>query len=171
MRFMEPDPSTGAHRIRLLPVSGGAFVETDAAKVRLAQRHERTLLDPASEVSDLRVAHDLTRVADRPQIAGDNVVERRSLRAGDLDDAVSWGGERDLGDDGSNVVRCDRLKQAGWKPDPVSIRTRFGDTAEEFQKLGRADNGVGDPGVLDQFLLGDLGAEVAIIAPVGSDDG
>jgi hypothetical protein len=31
---------------------------------RLAQRHERALLDPAAPVSGLGVAHDLTRVAD-----------------------------------------------------------------------------------------------------------
>src|SRR5213078_1622067 len=65
------------------------FVETDAAEARLAQRHERVLLDPAAEISGLGVAHDLTRVADRLQIAGDDFVERRSFRAGDLDDAVS----------------------------------------------------------------------------------
>src|SRR5215471_5452269 len=38
------------------------------------------------------------------------------------------------------------------------------------QKLGGADDGVGDPGGLDQFLLGDLGAKIAIVGrPVGSD--
>src|SRR5215468_11124222 len=46
-----------------------------------------------------------------------------------------------------------------------------GDAAEEFQELGRADDGVGDAGGRDQFLLGDLGAEIAIVAQVGSDDG
>jgi len=30
---------------------------------------------------------------------------------------------------------------------------------------------VGNAGGLDQFFLGDLGAEIAIVAPVGSDDG
>ena len=59
------------------------------AEARFAQRHERTLLDPAAVVSSLGVAHDLTRVADRLQIAGDDFVERRSFRAGDLDDAVA----------------------------------------------------------------------------------
>src|SRR5262245_25223281 len=81
------------------------FVETDAAEARLAQRHERVLLDPAAEVSSLGVAHDLTRVADRLQIAGDDFVERCSLRAGDLDDAVARRRERHIGNDGSNVVR------------------------------------------------------------------
>ena len=60
------------------------FVEADAAEARLAQRHERVLLEPAAPVSGLGVAHDLTRVADRLQIAGDDFVERRSFRAGDL---------------------------------------------------------------------------------------
>src|SRR5246127_4764065 len=66
------------------------FVETDAAETRFAQRHQRALLDPAAPVSGLGVAHHLTRVADRLQIAGDDLVERRSFRPGDLDDAVSW---------------------------------------------------------------------------------
>jgi hypothetical protein len=103
--------------------------------------------------------------------AGDDFVERRPLRAGDLDDAASWRRERHLGDDRSNIVRRDGLEQAGRKPDDVSIRTFGGDGAEEFQKLGRADDGVGDAGGLDQFLLGDLGAEIAIVGrSVGSDD-
>src|SRR5437773_8319824 len=65
------------------------FVETDAAEARFAQRHERALLDSAAEVSGLGVTHDLTRVAERLQIAGDDFVERCSFRAGDLHDAAS----------------------------------------------------------------------------------
>src|SRR5436309_15061637 len=57
------------------------FVETDAAEARIAQRHERVLLDPAAQVSGFGVAHDLARVADRLQIAGDDFVERCSFRA------------------------------------------------------------------------------------------
>jgi len=71
------------------------------AEARFAQRHERALLDPAAEVSRLRVGYDLAGVADRLQIAGDDFVERGSFRAGDLDDAVSRCRERHLGDDGS----------------------------------------------------------------------
>jgi hypothetical protein len=37
--------------------------------------------------------------------------------------------------------------------------------------LGRADDGVGDAGGHDQFLLGDLAAEIAIVGPVDADDG
>ena len=128
------------------------------------------LLDPAAPVSGLGVARDLTRVADRLQIAGDDFVERRSFRVGDLDDAVARRRERHLGDDRSNIIRRDGLEQAGRKPDDVSIRTGIGDSAEEFQELGRADDGVGDAGGLDQFLLGDLGAEIAIVGPVDCDD-
>jgi hypothetical protein len=56
--------------------------------------------------------HDLTRVAYRPQIAGDDFVERRSIRVGDLDDAVSRRREHHIGNDGSNVVRRDALAGA-----------------------------------------------------------
>ena len=93
------------------------------AEARFAQRHQRALFDPAAEVSSLGVAHHLTRVADRLQIAGDEFVERRSFRAGDLDYAVSRRRERYIGDVGGNVVRRDGLEQAGRNPDYVSIRT------------------------------------------------
>src|SRR5262247_3036286 len=106
------------------------FVETDAAEARFTQRHERALLDAAAVVSGLGITHDLTRVADRLQIAGDDFVERRSFRARDLDDAVARRGERHIGDDGSNVVRSDGLKQARRNPDHVSLRTFGGDAAE-----------------------------------------
>src|SRR4029453_1488682 len=81
------------------------FVETDAAEARVAQRHERAVLDAGAEESGLGVTHPLTRVADRLQIAGDDVVERCSFRAGDLDDAVSWRRERHIGGGGRGVVR------------------------------------------------------------------
>src|SRR5579872_5136650 len=52
------------------------FVETDAAKARVVQRHQRALLDPSAPVSGVGVAHDLARVADRLQIAADDLVEQ-----------------------------------------------------------------------------------------------
>jgi hypothetical protein len=93
-------------------LSAQPFLEADCAEARFAQRDERVLLDPAAVVSGLGVAHDLARVADRLQIAGDDFVKRRSLRAGDLDDAASRRRERHIGNDGSNVVRRDGLEQA-----------------------------------------------------------
>jgi hypothetical protein len=86
------------------------FVESDAPEPRFAQRHQRALLNPSAEVSGLWVPHDLARVADRLQIAGDDLVERCSLRAGDLDDAVARCSERHLGNDCTNIVRRDGLQ-------------------------------------------------------------
>src|SRR5262245_20136010 len=57
------------------------FVETDVAEARFAERDERALLDAAAKVSRLGITHDLARVADRLQIAGDDFVERCSFRA------------------------------------------------------------------------------------------
>src|SRR5919108_1901196 len=121
MRFMGPYLSGGGCGSGFCICAGEPFVETDAAEARLAQRHERALLDPAAEVSSLGVAHDLTRVADGLQIAGDDFVEGCSLRAGDLDDAVARRRERHIGNDGSDIVRRDGLEQAGGNPDYVSI--------------------------------------------------
>src|SRR5215472_13675936 len=99
------------------------FLEADMAEAGFAQRHERALLDPAAPVSGLGVAHHLTRVADRLQIAGDDFVKRHSFPAGNLDDAVLRRRERYIGDDSSNIVRRDGLEQDGRKLDDVSIRT------------------------------------------------
>src|SRR5262245_8259374 len=98
-------------------------VKPDAAEARVAQRHKRVLLDPAAEVAGLGVTHDLTRVADRLQIAGDDVVEWCAFRAGDLDDAVARRRERHLSDDRRHVVRRDGLEQAGRQPDDGALRT------------------------------------------------
>ena len=81
------------------------------------------LLDPAAPISGLRVAHDLARVADGLQITRHDFVERRSFRAGDLDDAASRRRERHIGNDGSDVVGRDGLEQARRNPDDVSIHT------------------------------------------------
>src|SRR6185369_4275621 len=100
------------------------FVETDAAEACFAQRHERALLDPAAEIAGLGIAHHLARIADRLEIAGNDLVEGRTLRAGDLDDAVARGAERHIGDEACDIVRRDGLEQAGGHPDLVSLRRR-----------------------------------------------
>ena len=106
------------------------------AEARRAQRHQRALLDPAAPVSGLGVAHDLTRVADRFQIAGDDFVERRSLRAGDLDDAVSRRRERYIGDVASNVVAA-----MGWNR-PGEILTTFPSALESAMARRNSRNWV-----------------------------
>src|SRR5262249_26144923 len=93
------------------------FVETNAPEARLAQRHERALLDPAAVISGFGIAHDHTRIANGLQIAGDNFVERCSFRASDLDDAVPRRRDHHFGNSGGNVLCRD------W---PGNIRCRFG---------------------------------------------
>jgi hypothetical protein len=73
------------------------------------------------------VAQDLTRVADRLQIAGNYLVERRSLLGRGFD-AVSRQRERHIGKDGSNVDSRDGLEQARSTPDNV-LPARSGDGA------------------------------------------
>src|SRR4029450_6616987 len=100
---MEPYPSVGRCGIRLLLVSGGAIRRNRCGRGAPRLTARASAPRPAAEVSGLGVTHDLTRVADRLQTAGDDFVERRSFRAGDLDDAVSRRGERYVGDDVSNM--------------------------------------------------------------------
>ena len=106
------------------------------AEARLAQRHERALLDPAAEVSRLGVAHDLARVADGPEIAGDDFVERRALRAGDLDDAVSRRGERT-----SATLAATSSAAMGWNR-PGGSLTMVPSAAESAMPLRNSRNWV-----------------------------
>ena len=80
-------------------------------------------LDAAAELPRLGITHHLTRIVDRLQITADELVEWRSIRAGNLDNPASRRRERHIGNDGSNVVRRDGLEQASRNPDQVSIRT------------------------------------------------
>jgi len=57
------------------------FIETVAAETRFAQRNLRTRLGGTAEESGLGVAHDVARVIDCLQIAGDDFVEGRSTGA------------------------------------------------------------------------------------------
>src|SRR5215470_9741577 len=145
------------------PWAAEPFVERDPAETRVAQGHERALLDPGAEVPSLGITYDRTRVASRLQIAGDDVAERGAVGAGDLDDAVARRRERHLGDGGRHVVGRDGLEQAGRDLDHAALGPIRGDGREEFHELGGADDGVGVAGGLDQFLLGDLGAEIAAV--------
>src|SRR5262249_45919775 len=145
------------------PRAAQPLFEIEAAETRLAQWYERLFLETPAEISGLGILLDFARVADGPQIASDDFVERRAFGAGDLDDPVSRISKGNFGDEGGGVISRDRLNQARRKPDDVSIRTRIGDDAEEFQKLGRADDRIGNTGSLNQLLLGDFGAEIALI--------
>src|SRR5689334_11590419 len=109
-------------RVRLLPVSGGAIRRDRCGQGALRPTAPASAPRPGRPSIGLGVAHDLTRVADRLEIAGDDFVERSPFRPGDLDDAASRRRERYICNDGSNVVRRDGLEQAGREPDYVSIR-------------------------------------------------
>lgn len=117
---------------------------------------------PGHRSTALRVTNNFTRVADRLQIAGNYFVERSSFRAGDLDDAISRCRECHFGNDGSNVVRRDGLEQAGRNPDEVAVCIGSGNATEEFQELGRADDGGGIPEVSTSFSCAAVGVNVPV---------
>src|ERR1044072_8154532 len=64
----------------------------------------------------------------------------------------------------------------GWNR-PGEILTRISSAPEAAMGRGKSRNwvggvvGWGSPRGRDQFLLGDLGAEIAMVRPVGPDDG
>jgi len=90
-------------------------------KEHSAEYQSQALIDLAQRMG--RAIPDLSRIADRLQITGDDLVERCSFRTGDLDDAALRCRQRQVGDEGSNVFRRNGLEQAGRKPDFVSVRT------------------------------------------------
>lgn len=87
--------------------------ERGAAEAGLALGDERFRLQTAAEVSGARIWHDLTAVADTPQVAGDDVGERSPFAARDFGDAALRRTDRDLCDERGRLVSVDRLEQAG----------------------------------------------------------
>src|SRR4051812_17709194 len=108
MRFILSIPAAGGCGSGFCLRAPEPFVKTDAAEAGLPYRHERELLDPAAKVKRFGVAHDLTRVTDRLEIARDDFVERCSLRSSNLEDAISRRSDCHIGNRSSNVVRGDR---------------------------------------------------------------
>ncbi len=53
----------------------------------------------------------------------------------------------------------------------VPSATRSGDAADEFEELGRANDGVRMPDATIESFLRDLGTEIAVVRPVCCDDG
>jgi len=70
------------------PVNQGFYLGSSRLGIT-AKQQLCWITSAISPQEGLGLAHDLTRVTDRLEIAGDDFVERRSFWAGDLDDAAS----------------------------------------------------------------------------------
>ena len=56
---MKPYPSLGWYGSGFRARAAKPFIKADASKARFAQRHQRALLHPATEIKRLRIAHHL----------------------------------------------------------------------------------------------------------------
>src|SRR3546814_2823836 len=109
------------------------------------------------------VGDDLPPVAACGQELSGKAVERAGLGPGHLDGAVQWRGERDFGQRGGDVIRCDRLDESGRQADHIALSPRLDDAVDELEELCRAEDRIGDAGGLDQLLLGHLRPKVAAL--------
>src|SRR3546814_4200467 len=92
------------------------------------------------------VGDDLPPVAACGQELSGKAVERAGLGPGHLDGAVQWRGERDFGQRGGDVIRCDRLDESGRQADHIALSPRLDDAVDELEELCRAEDRIGDAG-------------------------
>jgi hypothetical protein len=128
------------------------LVETDAADSCIAERHERLFLDKTAVVP---------RVACRVQITRDDLRERRTVRASDLDDAVQCGLSRYLSDDRRSVVRRNRLKQSIGDAHRSTLRAEIRDTAMNSMNCVARTIAYGTPAASISFSCATLAAKYA----------
>ncbi len=116
------------------------------------------------------VGDDLARVRPCGQKLACELIEWKTVRAGDLDDAVQWRSDREVGQGSGDVIGGDGLYESRGKPNAVAFAGGLDDASDELEELRRAQDGVGNPRGLDQLFLRDLGAKVAALwKTVGAD--
>jgi len=140
--------------------------------MRVGARRQRLVLELGAEILRMPVADHGARIALALQEAPHELVHADLLRAADLDRAVDRRRLSEAGHQRRDVVGSDRLHLPDRQADGLPLGRRLGDAADEFEELGRAQDRIGNPRLLDQLLLHDLGAEIAAVGQaLGADDG
>src|SRR5690242_3148290 len=168
-------PAMGIFGIRILRSSGpcGRYgwdsglsqpgLEADLPEPGVRLRHQGALAQLRTEVARVRVGDHFPGVVARTEPQSDEFVEAKLLRPRHFEDAVQRRSHRDPANRTRDVRGRDRLEQHGWDADPVPVGRLVRDALEELEELRRPDDRVRDPRVIDQLLLGNLGAEVAAL--------
>src|SRR5262249_15719346 len=105
------------------------------------------------------------------QCASDEFVEGELLGPGDLDDPVHRRADGDVRQRAGHVLGGHGLDEHVCQAHRVAAGGLVGDAADELEELGRVDDRVGDRGVLDQLLLGNLRPHVTTVGQaVGPHD-
>src|ERR1700754_5110614 len=153
-----PDPSRKSQSLRwyvdlLRHRVAEPVREPDSTDPRLTGRCQRLIVELGAEVAGVNIRDPLAPVSLCSKELPRELVERSGVGSGNFDRAVDRGRNRKIGKRRGDVIRRDRLEQGRRQPDSVAIGAGFDDAADEFEKLGGAENGVGPPGRLDQVFL------------------
>ena len=98
-------------------------------------RDQAALFKRRSEVAGLLVGDDRAGVLLRREILADDLVKRKSVGTGQLDDSIERFRHRDPGQSGNDVVGEDWLKQRGRQAYGLSVGCGIGDVSLIAGKL------------------------------------
>jgi hypothetical protein len=96
-----------------------------------------------------------------PEVSSDEFVETELLWPRYFNDAVHWRSHGDPANGTRDILSRHGLDQNGCESHRVAVGGSVSDALDELEELRRRDDRVGDRRSFDQFLLGDLGTEVA----------
>src|SRR5919107_3986291 len=146
-------------------------LEASLGESGLVAGHECALLQFYAEVARLRIGDHFAWIAAFPEQLSDEFVQTELLWPRHFNDAVDRRSYGDTANLTRDILSCHGLDQNGCESHRVAVRRIVGYSLDELEELRSADDRVLDRRSLDQFLLGDLGTEVATFGEAfGSHD-
>jgi len=145
--------------------------ETRFAKPGVVAGDQRALLDFRTRVSGVRVSDDLARIIERCQSPPYKFIDAKRFGAPNFDSAVDGLSDSDPAHSSCDIIGGHRLEKCIRQTHLRAVEGNVGKLLQEFEKLCRLDDRLGDRSTFDQLLLNDLGSEVAAFGqPFGSND-
>src|SRR5258708_31241692 len=135
--------------------------ETRLAESCVVARNQRFLPEFRPRVKRVWISDDFAGIIERGQAPPDEFIHAKLFGASNFDDAVYRLTYCNPTHATCHIVGGHRLEKYRWQMHFAADHGNVGQALEELEELRRMDDGVGDGRFFDQFLLSNLGSEVA----------
>src|SRR5215211_9474969 len=171
---MVPPPAVWRELRRIATLDPGLtepVLEAGLGESGVVAGQECALVQFCAEVACVRIGDHLAWIAAFPEELSDEFVETGLLWPRHFNDAVDRRSYGDPANRTRDILSRHGLDQNGCDSHRVAVRRIGGNSLDELEVLRSVDDRVLDRRSLDQFLLGDLGTEVATFGEAfGSHD-
>jgi len=107
---------------------------------------QRAVRQLAAEIAPMYVGDDLAAVVLCHQELARDLVDRKTVGAGNFQGAVQWRTNGQVGQQGRDIIGSDRLHQRRRQPRHLTIDICVDDAADELEELRGPHDGVGNSG-------------------------